>query len=108
MLVAAAGARFDRQLKELRQQLREIKEREPQLQPLEPASPAAMHSRWPGRVLRSESDPACVDDDSEVGSEVRSRSGSISGSLAGSVNGLGPEERAELQKISAVVGAAGT
>merc|ERR1712083_663211 len=82
MLVAAAGARFDRQLKELRQQLRETKEREQALQHLEPSSSSGTLSRWPGRVLRTDRDPACVDDDSDLGSEVRSHSGSMTGSLA--------------------------
>lgn len=97
MLVAAAGARFDRQLKELRQQLREVKERTAceQVDGSQVEDP-----RWPGRVIRASSDDEV---DSAYG-----RAPSISESLAGSVTGLGPEERAELQKIQAVVGAAGT
>lgn len=102
MLVAAAGARFDRQLKELRQQVREVKERSPskhfdgsQLE----------DCRWPGRVIRTGTDDEV---DSANGGRAPSQCESIPDSLAGSVTGLGPEERAELQKIQAVVGAAGT
>lgn len=94
VIVAAAGARFDKQLRELRQQVRELR-----AQPL-----ASVDERWPGRSLgpsESFKDPdAC----SDVGSVVESDAGSYAGSIAG----LGPEEKAELRKIQAVVGAAGT
>jgi hypothetical protein len=102
MLVAAAGARFDRQLKELRQQVRELKESSPSRQV---DSSQVEDNRWPGRVIRESTDD---DVDSEIGRIPQSHCGSIPDSLAGSVTGLGPEERAELQKIQAVVGAAGT
>lgn len=107
MLVAAAGARFDRQLKELRQQIRDVSGQFH----ISPKAPEQRNAsdiedpRWPGRVLRQNTDD---DVESELGRTPASHCGSISESLAGSVTGLGPEERAELQKIQAVVGAAGT
>lgn len=104
MLVAAAGARFDRQLKELRQQIREVKDRTTSEQVVDHvAGLQAEDPRWPGRVIRSS-----TDDDVDSADGGRSHCESISESLAGSVTGLGPEERAELTKIQAVVGAAGT
>lgn len=102
MLVAAAGARFDRQLKELRQQVREVKERSPSKHV---DGSQLEDCRWPGRVIRTGTDDEV---DSANGGRAPSQCESIPDSLAGSVTGLGPEERAELQKIQAVVGAAGT
>jgi hypothetical protein len=102
MLVAAAGARFDRQLKELRQQVRELKETSPIRQV---GDSQVEDERWPGRVIRESTDD---DVHSEIGRIPQSDCGSIPDSLAGSVTGLGPEERAELKKVQAVVGAAGT
>jgi len=98
LVIAAAGARFDKQLKELRQQLKALREE----QSVGIAASTGGDERWPGRVMGS---PTA----SEVGSETGSAVGSIAPSLTGSVAaGLGPEERFELKKIQAVVGAAGT
>eukprot|EP00931_Biecheleriopsis_adriatica_P103679 TRINITY_DN78482_c0_g1_i1.p1 TRINITY_DN78482_c0_g1~~TRINITY_DN78482_c0_g1_i1.p1 ORF type:complete len:463 (-),score=135.22 TRINITY_DN78482_c0_g1_i1:14-1402(-) len=107
LLVAAAGARFDKQLKELRQQVKalqtEKEQRVPEPSAVELAAGPSGDTRWPGRQL-SNSPPA-----SEVGSDTGSAVGSVAGSLAGSVvAGLGPEDRAELKKIQTVVLAAGT
>lgn len=106
VVVAAAGARFERQLRELRQQLRELRE--------ERLTGAGACARWPGRELQGvrEEDTASLarsDAGSVVESEAASLTGSLAGSLAGSCCGsMAAEERAELQRVRAVVGAAGT
>jgi len=112
VVVAAAGARFDKQLRELRQQLRELREecgmnKELQRSRLNEDGSAGSargldDARWPGRVL-SGSRAA-----SDAGSLIDSDTGSLTGSMAGSMMSLGPEEKAELKKIQAIVGAAGT
>jgi len=112
VVVAAAGARFDKQLRELRQQLRQLREecgmnKELQSSRLNEDGSAGSargldDARWPGRVL-SGSRAA-----SDAGSLIDSDTGSLTGSMAGSMMSLGPEEKAELKKIQAIVGAAGT
>jgi len=112
LVIAAAGARFDKQLRELRQQLRELREecgmnKELQRSRLNEDGSAGSargldDARWPGRVL-SGSRAA-----SDAGSLIDSDTGSLTGSMAGSMMSLGPEEKAELKKIQAIVGAAGT
>eukprot|EP00928_Gymnodinium_smaydae_P031677 TRINITY_DN23174_c0_g1_i1.p1 TRINITY_DN23174_c0_g1~~TRINITY_DN23174_c0_g1_i1.p1 ORF type:complete len:450 (+),score=117.72 TRINITY_DN23174_c0_g1_i1:56-1405(+) len=91
VLVAAAGARFDRQLRDLKQKIHELQKE-------------SREERWPGRVLGG-GGPG-----SDAGSDAPSMPDSVAGSLTGSIAGstYGPEERAELRKIQAVVGAAGT
>ncbi|CAE8653536.1 unnamed protein product [Polarella glacialis] len=116
LVIAAAGARFDKQLKELRQQIKHLQQEGVSAENLGAdfasagASPVKSslgaapggENRWPGRVLGS-------GPPSEAGSDAGSYTGSMAGSMAGSVvGGLAPEERAELRKIQAVVGAAGT
>ncbi|CAE8642084.1 unnamed protein product [Polarella glacialis] len=115
LVIAAAGARFDKQLKELRQQIKHLQQEGVSAEnlgadlgsagalPVKSSLPApTRENRWPGRELGS-------GPPSEAGSDAGSFTGSIAGSMAGSVvGGLAPEERAELQKIQAVVGAAGT
>lgn len=93
VLVAAAGASFGKQLRELREQVQELR------QDLPP------HERWPGRVLGS---GPLSDAGSEAGSAAESAARSIPGSAAGSVAGLGSEEMAELKKVQAIVTAAST
>jgi hypothetical protein len=108
VVIAAAGARFDKQLREVRQQMREL--REEVLEGMNaiggqtPTSPAdgdegSVGERWPGRV---------IDDSTRPPSEVYSEIGSQAPSLATTVAGLSHEERMELKRIQAVVGAAGT
>jgi len=109
VVVAAAGQRFDKQLRELRRELRELREecganKELQSSRLNEDGSAESargldDARWPGRKLSDSRAPSDFD------------TGSLTGSLAGSQGGwstLGPEEKAELKKIQAVVGAAGT
>lgn len=97
VLVAAAGVRFDRQLKELRTQLQSLKD--------EVNGPGSPGSRWPGRVIDTASVKSAQlsDDGSDCGSIGGS---SIVGSAVGSA--IGPEEKAEIRKIQTVVAAAGT
>jgi len=114
LVIAAAGARFDKQLRELRQQLRELREacrmnKELQSSRLNEDGRAEHareldDARWPGRVLSASKAR------SDAGSIVDSDAVSIfdSGSMAGSMMSLAPEEKAELKNIQAVVGAAGT
>eukprot|EP00437_Effrenium_voratum_P016629 CAMPEP_0181458826 /NCGR_PEP_ID=MMETSP1110-20121109/32510_1 /TAXON_ID=174948 /ORGANISM="Symbiodinium sp., Strain CCMP421" /LENGTH=387 /DNA_ID=CAMNT_0023583327 /DNA_START=69 /DNA_END=1233 /DNA_ORIENTATION=- len=97
-LVAAAGANFNKQIKELRQQVKTLKE--------EAARPTSLadgfeEHRWGRRVSDGASD-AGSDHCSDVGSVTAA-------SLAGSVvAGMAPEEKAELRKMQVVVSAAGT
>jgi len=102
VIVAAAGARFDKQLRELRQQVKDVRQ---DCIGVSTDGTAVDENRWPGRVIgppslsgRPESEDALSD------------AGSISASVLGSVAGstFGPEERLELKKIQTVVAAAGT
>jgi len=116
VVVAAAGARFDKQLRELRQQLRELREecgmnKELQSNRLtedgSTGTPRPVDDdRWPGRRLSASNAGSLAG--SDAGSLFDSDAGSLTGSMAGSVSGLGPEEKAELKKIQAIVAAAGT
>eukprot|EP00929_Paragymnodinium_shiwhaense_P049878 TRINITY_DN25153_c0_g1_i2.p2 TRINITY_DN25153_c0_g1~~TRINITY_DN25153_c0_g1_i2.p2 ORF type:complete len:162 (+),score=46.72 TRINITY_DN25153_c0_g1_i2:935-1420(+) len=112
VLIAAAGARFEKQLRELRKDMKEIQERTQQ-----------PGERWPGRVV-SDGPPKellenvaatpsgrDVDDTVSDNADGYSEAGSARGSLAGfSTFGseLGAEDRAELKRIQTIVGAAGT
>jgi len=107
LVVAAAGARFDKQIRELRQQVRDLSSRS---EVAETGSPkmrpqATLESRWPGRSLKSpvRSEAGSAAGESDIGSIAPSMVGSTL-----STSGLSPEERAEFKKIQAVVGAAGT
>lgn len=98
-LVAAAGANFNKQIKELRQQVKSLRE-----EAVHPVSLGSqnLEERWPGRGV-SNGPP------SEAGSEQCSDVGSVTASLAGSVvAGMAPEEKAELRKMQVVVSAAAT
>ncbi|CAE8609835.1 unnamed protein product, partial [Polarella glacialis] len=99
LVIAAAGARFDKQLKELRQQIKHLQQEGVSAENLGAdfasagASPVKSslgaapggENRWPGRVLGS-------GPPSEAGSDAGSYTGSMAGSMAGSVvGGLAPE-----------------
>ncbi|CAK0888309.1 unnamed protein product, partial [Prorocentrum cordatum] len=120
VLVAAAGSRFDKQLREVRAQIKELREElraDPQAAPVasgrgeapgeadELTTPRGLPlatplgERWPGRSLSDLGRP-----ESEVGSDI----GSQAPSFAPSYTGLSPDELQELKKVQAVVGAAGT
>jgi hypothetical protein len=101
VLIAAAGARFEKQLKDVRQQIQELKKQNPQA----PDDGNSFGERWPGRVLNS---PKAPSEDDDVTDDARSLSGSIADSMAYSVTGLSQEERAELKKMQTVVAAAGS
>ncbi|CAE7660621.1 unnamed protein product, partial [Symbiodinium microadriaticum] len=97
-LVAAAGANFNKQIKELRQQVKAL--REEGVASL--SGTGGLDDRgWPHREPPSPR--------SDAGSERLSEVGSVAASLAGSVvAGMAPEEKAELKKMQVVVSAAGT
>eukprot|EP00439_Symbiodinium_sp_Y106_P023166 s2316_g2.t2 len=97
-LVAAAGANFNKQIKELRQQVKAL--REEGVASL--SGTGGLDDRgWPQREPPSPR--------SDAGSERLSEVGSVAASLAGSVvAGMAPEEKAELKKMQVVVSAAGT
>jgi len=104
VVITAAGSRFDRQLQELRQQMRSLHK-----------DCAAPGERWPGRVLTNPcpdaSDAASDAGFSEGGcSTARSLGRSSLGgtSLAFSAGSIDASDAAELKKVRAVVGAAGT
>lgn len=110
VLIAAASARFDRQLRDVRRQLRELQESRQVCQPTDLPqddlmTPRRMIERWPGRALGSS---AQSDAGSDVGSATESIAGSLAGSAAGSVGGLSSEEREELRRIRTLMAAAGT
>lgn len=94
VVIAAAGARLDRQLNELRKQVNELRN-----------NAFGVGDRWPGRLLDLSSAPPSLPAGSRSPSDV-TETGTI-GSLTGSM-WEGAEEREELKKIQAVVGAAGT
>lgn len=99
-LVAAAGANFNKQIKDLRQQVKGL--REETTQASGPVGLGSLEERWPGRGV-SNGPP------SDAGSEQCSDVGSVTASLAGSVvAGMAPEEKAELRKMQVVVSAAAT
>jgi len=101
VVVAAAGKHVDRQLKELRHQLKDLRE-ELRARPSGGQCEEAQvgDERWPGRTL-GDTSHALSDGASDVGSVG-------GGSVASTFAGLGLEEKAELQKVRAVVGAAST
>mmetsp|Transcript_88168 Transcript_88168/g.227344 ORF Transcript_88168/g.227344 Transcript_88168/m.227344 type:complete len:352 (-) Transcript_88168:67-1122(-) len=104
VIFAAAAARFEKQLKEVRQQIRELRESREEAPPT-----GVTDERWPGRRLSTGSltSPRPMGDAaSDAGSDLQSDIGSAS--IAGSALGLGPEEKAELRRIQTIVGAAGT
>lgn len=111
LVVAAAGARFERQLCEVSRRVQSLE-----------GEPLGIGGRWPGCVLPRlsgiadhsaadlapcrawEPPPSTSDVDSDFGSmPVSSRTESYASSSAG----MSPEERAELRRLQAVVGAAG-
>lgn len=94
VLVAAAGSRFEKQLQELRRQVCDIQSKTG-------GTAQSNENLWPGRVLGS--GPV-----SDAGSDTGSAAASLTGSLAGSTRSLEGEDGAELKKMRAVVGAAGT
>eukprot|EP00927_Polykrikos_kofoidii_P081774 TRINITY_DN7958_c0_g1_i1.p1 TRINITY_DN7958_c0_g1~~TRINITY_DN7958_c0_g1_i1.p1 ORF type:complete len:416 (+),score=98.92 TRINITY_DN7958_c0_g1_i1:104-1351(+) len=107
VFIAAAGARFDKQLKEVRKQVNELRE-----------ETLGGANRWPGRALSGQLSPRrhrggsasrCNSPTrSEAGSDVGSVAGSVAASVSESIIGLSFEEKAELKKVQAVVAAAGT
>lgn len=105
IVVAAAGARLERQIREVKLQVAQLRRDVPgqsRAQTSVPPSPREFVNRWPGRVI-GDGPP------SELGSVAcESENGSAVASACGSVSGLTVEERAEFKKIQAVVGAAGT
>ncbi|CAK0838147.1 unnamed protein product [Prorocentrum cordatum] len=96
VLVAAVGARFDKQMRSLERQVEDIR--------LDSGEAGA---RWPGRKLA----PRGPAPDAERASEAGSLAGdTLAGSTAGCssvLEGMSQEERDELKKIRMVVGAAG-
>lgn len=98
-LVAAAGANFNKQIRELKSQVKTL--REESVQPMSLGSDS-LEERWPGRGVSQ--GPA-----SDAGSEQMSDVGSVTASLAGSVvAGMAPEEKAEMKKMQVIVSAAAT
>lgn len=98
VVVTAASARFDKQLKEVKQQLQTLNQVQEQGVSL---SSLRGNPETPRNLRRNDSfqrDDASSVADSDLGSI----------SVAGSVSGLKPEEKAELKKMQAVVAAAGS
>lgn len=98
---AAAGLRVDKQLKEIRQQLKCLSE--------ECVGKDVGDARWPGRKLPVETasavsfDKISVHSDDSLGKYSLTSAGGLT-----SLGGLDPEEKAELKKIKTIVAAAGT
>merc|ERR1712032_1720566 len=85
VLLAAAGARFDKQLRELRKEVQSMR------------NEATGEDRWPGRVLPPKLPLSTLSDDESTGGSMtpRSMTPSIVGlSDCGSARGLGTEEKA--------------
>mmetsp|Transcript_45708 Transcript_45708/g.99318 ORF Transcript_45708/g.99318 Transcript_45708/m.99318 type:complete len:427 (-) Transcript_45708:111-1391(-) len=100
VLVAAAGSRFDKQLHELRKQFRELRE-----EIVNNGAGADPSSRWPGRQMGELPLARTASTESEDLGSAMAESISEVGSA---MTGLGAEEKAELKKIQAIMGAAGT
>lgn len=99
-LVAAAGANFNKQIRELKSQVKTLRE-EAVAAPMSLGSDG-LEERWPGRGVSQ--GPG-----SDAGSEQMSDVGSVTASLAGSVvAGMAPEEKAEMRKMQVIVTAAAT
>jgi len=95
VVVAAAGARVDRQLREIRQQMLGLRSE---------FLGTNVGERWPGRRLCGVSDGNDSDTRS-VGSI--GGSASLESSFGGSASGLDPDEKAQLKKMQTVFAAAG-
>jgi hypothetical protein len=95
VVVAAAGARVDRQLREMRKEMLGLRSE---------FLGNSISERWPGRKLSGVSE----DNDSDTKS-VGSIEGSASlrSSFGGSASGLDPDEKAQLKKMQTVFAAAG-
>merc|ERR1712232_61728 len=105
--IAAASARFDRQLQDVRRQIRELQDAHQRNQPIgvPPGEPMMSHmiEQWPGREWSSS---VRSDADSDAGSVTGSAS--LGGSTVWSAAGLTPEEKEDLKKIRTLMAAAGT
>jgi predicted nucleic acid-binding Zn-ribbon protein len=114
-LIAAASTRFDRQLRDLKRQVRELQETrqlcraaapEPSCEEGETLTTPRIAQRWPGRALWAtpQHSDACSDNGSDRGSIADSTwSATPSAALC-----LSAEEKDELKKIRTLVAAAGT
>lgn len=95
VVVAAAGARVDRQLREIRKQMLDLRSE---------FLGNNISERWPGRRLSAVSD-GNDSDTLSVGSIEGSAS--LKSSFGGSASGLDPDEKAQLKKMQTVFAAAG-
>mmetsp|Transcript_59364 Transcript_59364/g.164235 ORF Transcript_59364/g.164235 Transcript_59364/m.164235 type:complete len:335 (+) Transcript_59364:74-1078(+) len=106
VIIAAAASRFDKQLKEVTRDVHALRKQvlaDQHHNHLAEQHHGNLAERWPGRNLQQGSRAP-----SEVGSVAPSDVCSAAPSLAPSTTGLSPEDQAELRRIQAVVGAAGT
>mmetsp|Transcript_116852 Transcript_116852/g.225369 ORF Transcript_116852/g.225369 Transcript_116852/m.225369 type:complete len:414 (-) Transcript_116852:190-1431(-) len=123
VVMSAASSNFNRQLKDVKQQLQSLRQVQETCRPTPPVSLASLKGPMPDprtpETLRSPREGLLPRENSskseksaereETMSLPESDEGSVTASVAGStVSGLSLEERAELKKMQAVVSAAGT
>jgi len=112
-LITAASARFDRQLRDVKRQVRELQEARQLNQPPEepvstPRGDFRLGERWPGREMGSMTPKSDCGSDISAPWTPRSVTASLCGSTAGSDGGMSVEEKEELKRIRTLMAAAGT